>query len=298
MAERELQVKKDKTTYIIHKVIQALDILEQFHDDVAELSLAELGKRVDMTPSGLALMLGTLRSRSYLEQDRATECYRLGFKTLELGQAVLRQTDIYRVSHPVLTSMVADCGENCAVAVLRKSHVIELDSIQSEHPVQVVKRVGVHLPVHCTAAGKMLIACEGEEGATALFADSAMERYTDKTLTDPEQLKLQLREIVQKGYAVDDQELDRDVRSVAAAVRDYSGKVVGAVVITGPCCRVSGERIVRELAPLAQKGARELSFRLGYHETEPPADVAPNRQKKTQGASPRPAPRATGKRAA
>lgn len=293
-------MKKERTTYIIHKVIQALDILEQFHDDVAELSLAELGKRVDISPTGLALMLGTLRSRSYLEQDRATQCYRLGFKTLELGQAVLRQTDIYRVSHPVLAELAAQCGENCAVSVLRKSHVIELDSIQSEHPVQVVKRVGVHLPVHCTAAGKMLIACEGEEVARLLLGDAPLERYTERTLTDREQLMPQLRDIVANGYAVDDQELDPDVRSVAAAVRDYSGKVVGAVVITGPCCRVSSERIVRELAPLVQKGARDLSFRLGYHETEVPAEAVPSRQKKAPGA-PRSAPRVkkeTGKRAA
>jgi DNA-binding IclR family transcriptional regulator len=294
-------VKKDKTTYIIQKVIQALDILEQFHDDVAELSHAELGKRVEMTATGLTLMLGTLRSRSYLEQDRATECYRLGFKTLELGQAVLRQTDIYRVSHPVLASMEAACGENCAVSVLRKSYVIELDSVQSEHPVQVVKRVGVHLPVHCTAAGKMLVACEGEDAAAALFANAELERYTAHTMTDPEQLQLQLREAMRNGYAVDDEELDPDVRSVAAAVRDYAGKVVGAVVITGPCCRVDRERIVRELAPLAQKGAREISFRLGFHETEIAADAAPARQKKVPGAAPRPAPCAkkeSGKQAA
>jgi len=264
----QAHVKKDKTDYIIHKVIQALNILEQFHDDVAELSLIELAKRVAMNETSLSLMLATLKARNYIEQDNSTKGYRLGFKNLELGQAVLRQTDLYRISHPVLSSLAAECGENCAVAVLRKSHVIELDSVQSDHPVQVMRRVGVHLPVHCTAAGKMLIACESEEALALLFQGAELQRYTGNTLTSLEKLKLQLARIVEDGYAVDDQELDQDVRGVAAAIRDYAGKVVGAVVITGPSCRVNLDRIALELTPLVQRGAREISAKMGFHEAE------------------------------
>jgi len=273
-------VKKDKTDYIINKVIQALNILEQFHDDVAELSLIELSKRVGMNEASLGLMLATLKSRNYVEQDNATKGYRLGIKNLELAQAVLRQTDLYRISHPVLSSLAAECGENCAVAVLRKSHVIELDSVQSEHPVQVVRRIGVHLPVHCTAAGKMLIAFEPEEALALLFNGVELQRYTPNTLTSPGELKLQLRRIVQEGYAFDDEELDPYVRGVAAAIRDYAGKVVGAVVISGPSCRVDLERIAGELAPLVQRGAREISAKMGFHEAElqPDPSRAPRRR--------------------
>ena len=261
--------KKDKTDYIIHKVIQALNILEQFHDDVDELSQAELSKRLCINETSINLLLSTLKARNYIERNSSTNNYRLGFKNLELAQTVLRQIDLYRVSHPVLASISAQCGETTAVAVLRKYHVIELDSFQSEHPVQVVSRVGVHLPVHCTAAGKALIASKTPDELENLLQGMELESFTRNTMTCAEELRLNLRKIVEMGYAIDDEERDRDVRSVAAVIRDYAGLVVGAVVITGPSCRVSAERLSGELAVLVQNGARDISARLGFHGTEP-----------------------------
>jgi DNA-binding IclR family transcriptional regulator len=259
--------KKEKTDYIIQKVVQALNILEQFHDDVDELSLTELSKRLSMQESSVHLLLATLKSRNYLEQNSSTNNYRLGFKNLELAQTVLRQIDLYRVSHPVLASIAAKCGENSAVAVLRKHHVIELDAIQSEHPVQVVSRVGIHLPIHCTAAGKALIAAKPPKDQESLLCGIELGSYTAHTATSVAELRQRLRQVVQQGFAVDDQEIDRDVRGVAAAIYDYSGLAVGAVVITGPSCRISQERMTGELADLVLEGAREISAHLGFHQT-------------------------------
>jgi DNA-binding IclR family transcriptional regulator len=257
--------KREKTDYIINKVIQALDILEQFHDEVDELSLVELSKRLSLNETALRMLIATLKSRYYIEQNSSTNNYRLGFKNLELAQTVLRQTDLYRVSHPVLASVAALCGENTAVAVLRKRHVIELDAIQSEHPVQVVSRVGEHLPVHCTAAGKLLIACQTPELLERLLSESELKGYTRNTITCPDRLRLALRAVVGQGHAVDDGEHDQEVRAVAAPIHDFAGAVVGALVVTGPSCRISLERINEELAELVRNGAGEISARLGFH---------------------------------
>ena len=256
--------KKERTDYIINKVIQALNILEQFHDEVDELSLAQLSLRIGVNEASVSLLLATLKSRNYLEQNPATQNYRLGVKNLELAQTVLRQTDLYRVSHPVLAAIAGECGETTAVAVLSKSHVIELDAVQSENPVQVRPRVGVHLPVHCTAAGKALIATMTDRARDALFKGVLMQ-YTPNTITCPEQLQLQVRRIAEVGFAVDDEEMDSDVRSVASVIHDYAGRVVGALVITGPSCRIGLDRLTGELTSLVQSGAREISAKLGYH---------------------------------
>ena len=263
--------KRDKTGYIIQKVIQALNVLEQFHDEVDELSLAQLSRRLELSEGSVEPLLTTLRSRNYLEQDRYTKGYRLGFKNLELAQTVLKQTDLYRISHPVLAGLAAECGETSAVAVLSKTHVVELDAVHCEHPVRVVPRVGVHLPVYCTAAGKVLLASLPEDALELLLRGVELKGYTPNTITSPDALKLELSEIAARGYAVDDEELDRDVRAVAAAIRDYSGRVVGAVVITGPSMRIDAERLAQEFIPLVLRGARDISTRLGYHLAPQPA---------------------------
>lgn len=261
--------KKEKPDYAIRKVIQALNILEQFHGDVEELSLTELSKRLAMKEESVGQLLATLKSRSYIEQNKATAGYRLGFKNLKLANTAIRQMDLYRVSHPVLASIAGECGETTAVAVLKKFFVLELDAVHSEHLVQVVPRVGMHLPVHCTAAGKMLIASETDESVARLLKGMALERYTRNTLTCIEELRSQLRQIAEEGYAVDDEELNLDVRGVATPIRNYDGRVVGAVVINGPSCRIDLHRLVGELIPLVQRGAREISARLGFHPLEP-----------------------------
>jgi len=250
--------KRDKTGYIIQKVIQALNVLEQFHDEVDELSLAQLSRRLELSEGSVEPLLTTLKSRNYLEQDRYTKGYRLGFKNLELAQTVLKQTDLYRISHPVLAGLAAECGETSAVAVLSKTHVVELDAVHCEHPVRVVPRVGVHLPVYCTAAGKVLLASLPEDALELLLRGVELKGYTPNTITSPDALKLELSEIAA-------------VRAVAAAIRDYSGRVVGAVVITGPSMRIDAERLAQEFIPLVLRGARDISTRLGYHLAPQPA---------------------------
>jgi DNA-binding IclR family transcriptional regulator len=127
----------------------------------------------------------------------------------------------------------------------------------------------VHLPAYCTAAGKVLLACQPPKELERLLAGMEFQGYTDNTICSMKELKVELRQIAEKGYAIDDREGDQEVVGIAAAIHDYAGMVVGAVAITAPCCRMTVERLHSELAPLVLKGAREISTRLGFHEAEP-----------------------------
>ena len=260
--------RREKSDYKIRKVVQALNLLEQFHDDVDELGLGELSRRLAMKEVSVDRLLATLQARNYIEQNRMTKGYRLGFNNLKMAQTVLHQTDLYRVAHPVLASIAERCGETTSVAVLRKSHVIELDAAHSKHPGRGLPRVGLHLPVHCTSAGKVLIARESDQGLEHLLRGVELASYTKNTLTGKEALKLHLRQVLEDGYGVDDEELDREVRSGAAEIRDCVGRVVGAMAITGPSCRIDLHRLRGELVPLAKEGAAAISVKLGFREAD------------------------------
>src|SRR5919108_3540610 len=83
--------KKEKSEYIIQAVDHALDLLEQFHEDVDELGVTELSKRLKLHKNNVFRLLATLESRGYIEQNRVTENYRLGLRWLQLGQTFIHQ---------------------------------------------------------------------------------------------------------------------------------------------------------------------------------------------------------------
>ena len=256
--------KKEKSEYIIQAVSHALDLLEQFHDDVDELGVTELSKRLKLHKNNVFRLLATLESRSYIEQNRVTENYRLGLKTLELGQTFIKQMGLLRQSRPVLERMVHECNETTYVAILKESSIVYLDVVETDLTVRVVPRVGARLPAYCTAAGKVQFAYMTEEEQDN-YLPKDPKRYTPNTITDREVLKKQLRQIAEEGYAVDNEQLDLGVRCVGAPIRDYTRRIIGAVSISGPSMRFTQERMEKELIPLVVKAGEEISTKLGYH---------------------------------
>lgn len=257
--------KKEKSEYIIQAVSHALDLLEQFHDEVDELGVTELSKWLKLHKNNVFRLLATLESRNYIEQNKVTENYRLGLKTLELGQTFIKQMGLLRQSRPVIESLVKECNETTYVAILKDSHIVYLDVVETDLTVRVVPRVGARLPAYCTAAGKVQIAYMTDEELENYLPAREMKRYTPKTMVDREELKKHLRMVSERGYAIDDEEMDVGVKCVGAPIRDYTRRIIGAVSISGPSMRFSDERLEKELIPLVMKAGEEISHKLGYH---------------------------------
>ena len=257
--------KKDKTDYVIQAVSHALDLLEQFRDDVDELGVTELSKRLNLHKNNVFRLLATLESRNYIEQNKVTENYRLGLKTLEMGQTYIRQMGLLRQARPVLERLVRECNETTYVAILKDLKIVYLDVVETDMTVRVVPRVGTQLPAYCTAAGKVQIASMSDEELAKYLPAKELKRFTPNTITDRETLKKQLKQIAEQEYAIDDEELDLGVRCIGAPIRDYTRRVVGAISISGPSMRLTDERIENELIPLVKKAADEISTKLGYH---------------------------------
>ncbi len=256
--------KKEKSEYIIQAVSHALDLLEQFHDDVDELGVTELSKRLKLHKNNVFRLLATLESRGYIEQNKATENYRLGLKSLELGQTFIKQMGLLRQAKPILEKLVKECNETSYVAIFKDGYIVYLDVVETDLTVRVVSRVGSRLPAYCTAAGKIHLAFLSDEELEETLP-SELHEYTPTTFADRAKLKQELKNVVEQGYAIDDEEMDPGVRCVAAPIRDYTRRIVGAVSVSGPSMRFPMERIEKEMIPLVVEAGEELSTRLGYH---------------------------------
>ncbi|PLX90149.1 MAG: IclR family transcriptional regulator [Desulfuromonas sp.] len=257
--------RKEKSEYIIQAVSHALDLLEQFHDDVDELGVTELSKRLKLHKNNVFRLLATLESRGYIEQNKATENYRLGLKALELGQTFIKQMGLLRQAKPILDQVVGKCNETSYVAIFKEGYVVYLDVVETDMTVRVVSRVGSRLPAYCTAAGKVHLAFMSEDEINELLPSNQLQGYTTTTIASREALMKELSKVAEQGYAIDDEELDLGVRCIAAPIRDYTRRIVGALSISGPSMRITNDRIETELVPLVMEATTELSTRLGYH---------------------------------
>jgi DNA-binding IclR family transcriptional regulator len=256
--------KRKKSSYIIQSVTNALDLLEEFRGEETELGVTELSKRLGLHKNNVFRLLATLESRGYMEQNKVTGNYRLGLKVLELGQVFIKHMGLLKMARPILEEIVERCNETAYLGVIRDDRVVYVDVVEATRPVRVISRVGVGLPVYCSAVGKAQVAFESADEIERVLAENPMKRYTEHTLTDRGLFLAQLEEVRQQGYAVDDEEYDEGIRCVGVPVRDYTRRVISGISISGPAYRFTQDRLEAELIPLALEAGRKLSARLGF----------------------------------
>lgn len=260
-------IRRDKTNYTIQAVSNALDVLEQFGGGTDELGITDLSNRLKLHKNNVFRLLATLEARGYIEQNKATENYRLGVRCLSLGQRFLSQTGLLRQAKPVMSQVATTARETSYVTVLQNFAAVPLERVEAPQAVRLNLRIGDPLSLHSTAAGKIHLAF-GDESVRASLPDP-LPKITEKTIIDPQQLAQQIKKVSDNGYAVDIGENIEDVRSVAVPIRDYTRIVVGSLAVAGPAYRLTQERIDKEIVPIMLKAGRDLSARLGYEPDEP-----------------------------
>jgi IclR family KDG regulon transcriptional repressor len=256
--------KREKKSYVIQSVTNAFNLLEEFKEDRDELGVTELSKRLGLHKNNVFRLLATLESKGYIEQNKATENYRLGVKSLELGQTFIKQLGLIRQAKPFMREIVEKCNEMAYIGVIRQNSVVYLDVEEANQTVRVANRVGWRLPIHCTAIGKAQIAFESEEEFDKLGILDNMERFTPNTIIDKGEFINHLKEVAKQGYALDNEEYNLGVRCVGVPLRDYTGRVVGGICVSGPSFRITDEMLRKEIIPLVKKAGEKASKRLGF----------------------------------
>lgn len=256
--------KRNKASYIIQSVTNALDLLEEFRGEETELGVTELSKRLALHKNNVFRLLATLESRGYMEQNRLTGNYRLGLRVLELGQVFIKHMGLLKMARPVLEEIVEKCNETAYLGLIRDNRVVYVDAVEANRPVRVVSRVGGGLPVYASAIGKVQIAFETADERERALGTGTLTPFTPNTIVDRQKLAAHLEDVQKQGYALDDEEYDDGIRCVGVPVHDYTRRVIAGLSISGPSYRFSEERLQNELIPLAQNAGKILSRRLGY----------------------------------
>jgi IclR family KDG regulon transcriptional repressor len=257
---RNMQDTRENSVRALEKALTVLEHLSKLEQDI---DLATLTQQLDMPKTTLLRLLNTLKKHNFVQQDERSRRYRLGWALIYLGQAANRVFDVVEFIHPYLERLSRRSGETANLVFLDRNHAVYVDQVVSDSIIRGVPAVGAPLGLHCTAAGKVLLSCQADDVITEILAQTDLTALTDKTITDLQQLRRELKRVREQGCAVDDEETEPGGRCVAAPIFGRQGSLIGAISIVGPTNRVNPETIPA-LSEMVRSAARGISRALGH----------------------------------
>lgn len=233
-------------------------VLDLFTAQRPEWGVSEVAAALGLPRSSVHAVLTSLVDTGLL-QTRFRGRYRLGWRVVELNQAMRSSVDVRSLALPILQNLVRDHRETAHLAVMENGKVLYLDKVIGTHNLIVRgAHIGTQRDAHSSGVGKILLAAEWTERQPEM--SPPLRRFTASTIIDPRQLGAELDKVRKSGVAFDEGETAPEVRCVAAPVKDELGSVIAAISITVPVTRFSQR--LPELTAAVRAAAKEVSQRV------------------------------------
>ena len=243
-------------------VDRAARILLALASGTPQLGVSEISELIEVPKPTVHTMLRTLERPGLIVQEVEGGKYALGPAVLQLGNAYLDGSQLRARSASWADMLARQTGEAVWVGVLSGRNVVVVHhAFRPDDLVQILE-VGAAIPWHSCALGHAIAAFLPDDAQKALLA-GPVPRLTGRTVRDPEVLRQALAATRERGHAVEDQEATVGDAGLAAAVFDWSGRVVGALGIIGPADRLLANGRQGRLADAVRSTARALSRDLG-----------------------------------
>jgi DNA-binding IclR family transcriptional regulator len=239
-------------------VLKAFDLLSLFSERPL-LGAGEAARLLGAPRASTHRLLVTLKAAGVLESNDRGQ-YRLGLKLFELGSFAPLRRRLHDESDLPLKRLAADVQLPAHLAVRDGADLLYLEKVHN-HELEVPTRVGQREPLHCTAAGKVLLA-HAPRAVVERYVTASLARYTAHTVIEPRRLLLELDRIRESGIAWDREEFCLGVASTAAPVRNHTGKIVAAISVAGSA--VPHDRRLRHVQRPLLATAAEIERRLGW----------------------------------
>jgi len=243
----------------VQSIRRAFDVLDTLAD--GPLGVTEVAERSGLPKSTAARLLATLAGEGAVEQPTGDTLYRLGPRLVTLAGGVSLVRSLAAASRLVLGELAAASGEAAGLGVPDGDLVHYVDQVDTPNPVVVRDWTGARVPLHAVPSGQVLLAFRSP-AAIDRYLGRSLERFTDRTLVEPDALRERLRHVRRVGYAWAIEEFDEQISSVAAPIADASGEVVAAVHVHGPSYRFPPPGHESDLSDLVVAGAARIASRL------------------------------------
>lgn len=262
-AAKKKRHDKDSTRQsgIMGSVLKTFEILEVFGRKRKPLSVAELCCETARPKSSIHRVLSTLTRTGAIEQNERSE-YQLTLKLWRIGVLALGEIDVLKIAQPHLEALSRAADETVHLAILEQDgDIVYLTKVESPRSIRVQTQVGKVSPSWCTATGRALIAFDHDMRQKILSRPK--KKFTPLTITDTDQLRERLNDVMRDGYAVTLGENHPEMGGIAAPIRNHSDIVVASCGVAIPAFRMDAELIER-CTKLVLKTATAISTDLGH----------------------------------
>ena len=226
-----------------------LEVIQAFDAEHPRMTLSEVASRTGMNRAKARRFLLTLHALGYVRKEQ--RYFELAPRVLQLGYAFLSANNYQGVIQQYLEEITAETGESSSLGVLDGHDVTYVARSAAKHRLMAITlSVGTRLPAAYTSMGRILLAQFSDEALDRFLATITLEPFTDKTVTDVNELRHRIVEARQQGYAISDQELDSGLRSIAVPVYDAKQHLMGAINISTNAARVDLDTLVNVYLPV------------------------------------------------
>ena len=224
-------------------------------------TISEVAERTGLTRAAARRFLLTLQELGYIHSTDGL--FRLSLRVLDLGYTVLSTIGLSDIAQSIMEDVAAKLHESCSISVLDGTDIVYVARVPTKRIMTVNLAVGSRLPAYATSMGRVLLAHLAPKALDEFFERTQMVRLTERTVCDERTLRQILLQVRQRGWALVDQEVEEGVRSVAAPIRDRTGRVIAAINASAHATRAPVRKLRESFVPVLLDAASRISRSLG-----------------------------------
>src|SRR3954447_12446739 len=241
----------------IEALARGLDVIAAFRPGRPAMSLTEVGTATGLARPTARRILLTLEELGYVRIPHAG--LELTPRVLELGVAYVRSLGLWRTARPHMERLVAGTNESCSIAQLDGSDIVYVARVAVPKIVALSVQIGTRFPALPTSLGKILLAALPVDELDRVLEQPTRSGLAPRWQPDRAQRDAELREVRARGWALTDEQLALGIRSVAAPLRDGSGRVLAGVNVNCHAAETPVDRLLEHHLPLLLQTAGEIS---------------------------------------
>lgn len=239
---------------------RGLAVIRAFSDSRKPQTIAQISQQTGIPRAAVRRCLHTLKQLGYVGAELNN--FTLRPRILTLGYSYLSSTPLAVSAQPCLDAVSRKLNESCSLAVLEEDEVLYVARSATSRVMSVSLSAGSRLPAYCSSLGRILLAHLPDDDLDRYLARVQFHARTKYTVTDPDKLREILSQVRRDGYAINNEELEMGLRSIAVPVRGVSGRVLAALNVGAHAARINPQQMVKEFLPVLRQGAQELAVLL------------------------------------